>query len=181
MNKDFQDRIDDYILGRMSAEEALRFKKELVGDESKRRQYEFTLNVKNAVSSRQEKLARMDEMQKRYNFKKYGSQFSHSVSVGNRDSVHVMPSPSYNAAPPVKKKKTGMKWWISGGIAILVLGLFVINPFNWGTKLEQDDLLRGSDDDIFYYQAPTAEDSTIVTEGVQDTLDQINGELNKDE
>ena len=66
MSRDFQDKIDDYVLGRMSVEERADFEKEVDQDEEKREQLEFTRNVKNAISSRQDKLAKMAKMKARY-------------------------------------------------------------------------------------------------------------------
>ena len=45
MKTDFQDRIDEYILGRMTDEEKAQFEAEVNQDESKREQLEFTINV----------------------------------------------------------------------------------------------------------------------------------------
>lgn len=66
MSRDFQDKIDDYVLGRMSVEERADFEKEVDLDEEKREQLEFTRNVKNAISSRQDKLAKLAKMKARY-------------------------------------------------------------------------------------------------------------------
>ena len=56
MKKDFQDRIDEYILGRMTDEEKAQFEAEVNQDESKKEQLEFTRNVKGAISSREDKM-----------------------------------------------------------------------------------------------------------------------------
>ena len=58
MKKDFQDRIDEYILDRMSDEEKAQFEAEVSHDESKREQLEFTKDVKSAISSRADKMAK---------------------------------------------------------------------------------------------------------------------------
>ena len=79
MNGDFQDRIDDYLLGRMSDEEKIQFEKEVGEDKSKREQLEFTQNVKSAISSREDKLKRLDMMkgmyddERRYNSRASGT------------------------------------------------------------------------------------------------------------
>ena len=65
MKQDFQDRIDDYILGRMNAEERLQFEEEIKLNDEKREQFIFTTNLKNAISSRQEKLTRVQMMRER--------------------------------------------------------------------------------------------------------------------
>lgn len=66
MDKDFQDRIDDYLLGRMSAEDRAIFEEEISQDPSKREQLEFTKGVKTAVSSRQSKLKRLQQFKIQY-------------------------------------------------------------------------------------------------------------------
>ena len=66
MDKDFQDRIDEFLLhgNKMSEEDKAQFLKEIEEDEEKREQYEFTKNVKQAIVSRGEKLKAMTEFQK---------------------------------------------------------------------------------------------------------------------
>ena len=65
-NKNFQDRIDEYLLhgDTMSEEDKAQFLKEIEEDEEKRELYEFTKNVKQAMISRGEKLKAMTEFQK---------------------------------------------------------------------------------------------------------------------
>ena len=69
MKKDFQDRIDEYILGRMTDEEKAQFEAEVNQDESKKEQLEFTRNVKGAISSREDKMAKLKMMQRMYDRK----------------------------------------------------------------------------------------------------------------
>ena len=66
MDKDFQDRIDEYLLhgDTMTEETKAQFLKEIEEDAEKREQYEFTKNVKQAMVSRGEKLKAMTEFQK---------------------------------------------------------------------------------------------------------------------
>ena len=66
MNKDFQDRIDEYLLhvDTMTEETKAQFLKEIEEDAEKREQYEFTKNVKKAFESRGDKLKAMTEFQK---------------------------------------------------------------------------------------------------------------------
>lgn len=65
-NNNFQDRIDEYLLhgDTMSEEDKAQFLKEIEENEEKRKQYEFTKNVKQAMVSRGEKLKAMTEFQK---------------------------------------------------------------------------------------------------------------------
>ena len=65
-NNNFQDRIDEYLLhgDTMSEEDKAQFLKEIEEDAEKKKQYEFTKNVKQAMVSRGEKLKAMTEFQK---------------------------------------------------------------------------------------------------------------------
>lgn len=65
-NNNFQDRIDEYLLhgDTMSEEDKAQFLKEIEEDDEKKKQYEFTKNVKQAIVSRGEKLKAMTEFQK---------------------------------------------------------------------------------------------------------------------
>ena len=66
MDNNFQDRIDEYLLhsDTMSEEAKAQFLKEIEEDTEKKKQYEFTKNVKQAMVSRGEKLKAMTEFQK---------------------------------------------------------------------------------------------------------------------
>lgn len=65
MDNNFQDRIDEYLLhgDAMSEEAKAQFLKEIEEDAEKKEQYEFTKSVKQAVTSRGEKLKAMAEFQ----------------------------------------------------------------------------------------------------------------------
>ena len=66
MDNNFQDRIDEYLLHEdtMSEEAKAQFLKEIEENTEKKKQYEFTKNVKEAMKSRGEKLKAMTEFQK---------------------------------------------------------------------------------------------------------------------
>ena len=66
MNYNFQDRIDEYLLHgeTMSEEDKAQFLKEIEENTEKKKQYEFTKNVKEALKSRGDKLKAMTEFQK---------------------------------------------------------------------------------------------------------------------
>ena len=65
-NNNFQDRIDEYLLhGEIMSEEAkAQFLKEIEENTEKKKQYEFTKNVKEALKSRGDKQKAMTEFQK---------------------------------------------------------------------------------------------------------------------
>ena len=66
MDNNFQDRIDEYLLHEdtMSEEAKAQFLKEREENTEKKKQYEFTKNVKEALKSRGDKLKAMTEFQK---------------------------------------------------------------------------------------------------------------------
>ena len=66
MDNNFQDRIDEYLLhgDSLSEEAKAQFLKEIEENTEKKKQYEFTKNVKQAMISRGEKLKAMTEFQK---------------------------------------------------------------------------------------------------------------------
>ena len=66
MKIEYQDHIDDYLLGRMSDEDSKVFEQELKNDDELREQMEFTKDVQTATKSRNEKLAKMREWEDDY-------------------------------------------------------------------------------------------------------------------
>jgi len=115
MDKDFQDRIDEYLLrgNKMSEEDKAQFLKEIEEDAEKKAQYEFTKNVKEAFVSRGDKLKAMADFQKEYETRDDKSNF--------------------------RKKLV----WFSSIAAVLVVGFFAINSlFVYETP---NDNVRGDD------------------------------------
>mgnify|MGYP006328966347 CR=1 FL=1 len=125
MDKDFQDRIDEFLLhgNKMSEEDKAQFLKEIEEDEEKREQYEFTKNVKKAFESRGDKLKAMTEFQKEYETRDDKSNF--------------------------RKKLV----WFSGIAAVLVIGFFAINPLF--VENSPTDNVRGDENDVFDMTVPT--------------------------
>lgn len=157
MNKDFQDRIDEYVLGRMSEEEKAQFETEINQDGSKKEQLEFTRNVRGAITSREDKLARMRIMQKMYNREHH--QVAASMRATGTDDRCYTPAPQCAAE---KKPSKRIWWWASGIAAVLVIGLFVINPF--GNEFSPhgsspDEIIRGDENDVFDIETPIINDS----------------------
>ncbi len=64
--QDFQDSIDNYLTGRLTAEEEKRFLEEVAGDKQKKEQLEFTRQVRRAIASREKKLEALAAFKKRY-------------------------------------------------------------------------------------------------------------------
>lgn len=94
--EEYQDRIDDYILDRMSAEEREAFEKEMADDTELQEQVAFMQNMKYALKSRNEKLAAMKEWENDY---------------------------VWQAERQDKRK---WLYWVSGIAAVFVAGLLII-------------------------------------------------------
>lgn len=145
MDEKFQDRIDDYLLGRMTDADREAFLSEVEQDDEKKSQLEFTQNVKDSVCSREEKLKALILFRQQYEEER-------------RAAACYGPAPMV-AAKPVRSKKR-MWLWFSGVAAVFVIGFFAIkpmfvyepSPIHNGKSMEQ---MRG-DDEIF---APVPNDS----------------------
>ena len=165
MKKDFQDRIDEYLLGRMTDEEKAQFEAEVNQDESKKEQLEFTKNVKEAISSREDKMAKLKIMQRMYD--REHQQVAASMRATGTDDCQYPHAPQY-----IEKKKPskGIWVWASGIAAVLVIGLLVVNPFGSDTlqtpsgfspsfKGSPNEMIRGEENDVFDIETPILNDS----------------------
>ena len=164
MKKDFQDRIDEYILGRMTGEEKAQFEAEVNQDESKREQLKFTENVKSSITSREDKLAKLKMMQGKYDREHH--QVAASMQATGTDDCQFAPAPQHTETRSSKR----IWWWASGIAAVVVLGLFVVNPFGSDTlptpsgfspsfKGSPNEMIRGEEDDVFDFETPVINDS----------------------
>lgn len=155
MKTDFQERIDEYILGRMSDEEKAQFEAEVNQDESKKEQLEFTRNIKDAISSREDKLAKMRMMKRNYDYE-HRQVAATMLPTGTNDCCY---APQY----AVKKKPSRRIWWWASGIAVvLVIGLFVVVPFRnemLPIDYSPNEVIRGEENDVFDMGAPVLNDS----------------------
>lgn len=129
MDKDFQDRIDRFLLhgSEMTKEERAAFLGEIENDEEKKAQYQFTIMVRDAMRSRMSKLEAMKVMEKR----------------GVMGCEANMPCPA--CPPPVKVPPRRNKWmYFFGGIAALfVVGFFLTVMF---VNNGEEGVMRGSGD-----------------------------------
>ena len=144
MDKDFQDRIDEYLLrgNMMSEEDKEQFLKEIEEDAEKKEQYELTKNIRLAIVSRGEKLKAMAEFQKET---EETEEAEEAVATGHKTDF--------------RKKLL----WFSSIAAILVVGFFAINPLL--VDHSQNGSVRGSDDNVFEIAAPNDScdnDTTVV-------------------
>jgi len=107
MKLDYQDKIDDYLLNRMSDEERLAFEKEVGENAELREQLEYTRSIQEAVTSRSEMLAAMRKWEDDYR--------EGSVSAA-----------AFPAEVPPHPSKKRLVYWISGIAAVFVVGLFFL-------------------------------------------------------
>lgn len=104
MKIDFQDRIDDYLLNRMSGEERKSFESDAANDAELKEQLQFTKTIQQTTKSRNEKLAAMEEWKNDYVWKDE----SHS-------EFHLPTLRSF--------------YWMSGVAAVFIAGVIVFNLY----------------------------------------------------
>ena len=160
MDKNFQDRIDEYLLhgDTMSEEAKAQFLKEIEEDTEKKEQYEFTKNVKKALKSRGDKLKAMTEFQK-------------ENETQDEKRMRACSCPEYKEAEDIKivEHKSNIRKklvWFSGIAAVLVIGFFAINPFFVDESTNGN--VRGEEDNVFEMAAPT--DSIVNDSTSTDTI-----------
>lgn len=127
MDRQFQDRIDEYLLrgDKMSCEEKEQFLREVEQDEEKKEQLEFTRNVKAAISSREEKLRKMDAFRWEYE----EAQTAHSHAVRAKANACPPMSCERSAVGSTPKPSNRKTWfWLSGIAAVLAIGFFTLRP-----------------------------------------------------
>ena len=147
MDNNFQDRIDEYLLHEdtMSEEAKAQFLKEIEENTEKKKQYEFTKNVKQAMVSRGKKLKAMTEFQK-------------ENETQDEKRMTACSCPEYRQTEDIKivghKSNFRKKLvWFSGIAAVLVIGFFAINPLL--VEKSSHDNVRGDENDVFDMTAPT--------------------------
>ena len=150
MDNNFQDRIDEFLLHNdaMSEEDKAQFQKEIEENTEKKKQYEFTKNVKEALKSRGDKLKAMTEFQK-----------ENETQDEKRMRACSCPCPEYREAEDTKivghKSNFRKKLvWFSGIAAVLVIGFFAINLL-FIEKNSPTDNVRGGENDVFDMTVPT--------------------------
>ena len=128
MKIEFQDRIDDYLLDRMSDEERKSFESDTVEDAELKEQLQFTETVQQATKSRNEKLAAMEEWKDDYVWE--------DERVAAASAAEYRPTGSgyeYCPAPTMESRRVGSSspfkkifYWASGIAAVFVVGFFLI-------------------------------------------------------
>lgn len=155
MDTKFQDRTDDYLLGRMNDADKEAFLREVELDNEKKEQLEFTKNVKAAICSREEKLRALAQFQQRYEEERRRAALR---SAGTEAEKFEQP------ASASRKKRTWL--WISSAAAVLVAGFFAVRPMlvDDASPVDGDmpkELLRGGNDVFSPAPADTTDNDTI--------------------
>ena len=131
MKIDFQDRIDEYLLDRMSDEERMTFENEVNSDKKLQEQLYFTEGVQQVLKSRNEKLAKMEEWQNDY-------EWDYEQNVVAAAKYHLTGSGyDYCPAPTIESRRGGSSspfkkifYWASGIAAVFIVGVFILNVFS---------------------------------------------------
>ena len=131
MKIDFQDRIDDYLLDRMSDEERANFEADAAEDAEIQEQLQFTETVRQATKSRNEKLAAMKKWKDDYAWdddRVVVASVAEYRATGS--GYDYCPTPTMEnrrvaTSSPFKK----MLYWVSGIAAVFIVGVFVFNLY----------------------------------------------------
>lgn len=113
MKPDYQDKIDDYLLHRMSDKELSDFKKKLCSDRELKEQYEFTKDLGNVLKGRNDKLSMMQKWKDDYSWKK-------KVAISGS---HVL-------------------YWASSVAAVFIVGLLVLRNYYLPEKSIDNNSIR---------------------------------------
>ena len=131
MKIEFQDRIDEYLLDRMSDEERKSFESDAAVDAELKEQLQFTETVQQATKSRNEKLAAMEEWKDDYMWE------DERVTAASAVEYHVTGSGyDYCPEPTMESRRVAisspfkkMLYWVSGITAVFIVCVFVFNLY----------------------------------------------------
>ncbi|MCD8297951.1 MAG: hypothetical protein LUC88_10300 [Prevotella sp.] len=172
MDKNFQDRIDEFLLhgDKWPEEEKARFLKEVEEDPEKKEQYELTKNVKVAITSRAEKMKALSAFRRQYDEE-------HRVA-GLRPMAGVIPEKEGQEKQSMMGQaraahSRGRRWlWITGVAAVLVVGFFVIGSyFTMSTSQESSPGEIRGDEGIFNSSVPLTAPDTIEGDTIYEETD----------
>ena len=128
MKIDFQDRIDDYLLNRMSDEERKSFESDAAVDTELKEQLQFTETIQQATKSRNEKLSVMEEWKYDYVWEDERTVAAFAAEYRPTGSGY-----DYYTTSSAKKSRSMPRssirrifYWVSGIAAVFVLGFFLI-------------------------------------------------------
>ena len=129
MNIDIQDKIDNYLLNRMSTDERQKFEQEVETNEELKEQLEFSRLVQGAFKDRGEKLAKMAQWEQ-----------EELEADCNEDEKQTTPA-------VVANSWRKYLYWCSGIAAVFIVGFFLFSTMHMGNpSVDNADgaVLRGS-------------------------------------
>lgn len=163
MKIDYQERIDEYLLHRMSDEERMAFENEVNSDKELQEQLSFTEDVQQVLKSRNEKLAKMEEWQGDYEWEDdrvAAASVAECRPTGSGYdycSEPTMESRRVATSSPIKK----MFYWGSGIAAVVIAGFFLVQNLFVAKSPDvvQNPIVAKSSDK--YFAPPRMNDATF--------------------
>lgn len=153
MKIELQDNIDDYLLNRMSDDERVLFEAELASDSELQEQLKFTEDVRNAIRSRNEILAKMKEWEAEYKREEQRNVAAAYRATGSGYDCCSAPAPNKNIykEKPLRTKRIIL--WSSGVAAVFIAGLFMVRALfftgdnlGYDTYFTQEGMFRSGSD-----------------------------------
>lgn len=128
MKEDYQDRIDEYLLHRMSDEERMAFEDEVNTNQELQEQLSFTEDVQQVLKSRNEKLAKMEKWQDDYEWEEEPSVAAAAEYRATGSGYDYCPAPPMDETRS-KPRSSGRKtfYWVSGIAAMFVVCVFLVH------------------------------------------------------
>lgn len=120
MKFEYQDKIDSYVLGDMTADERLAFEHEVHNNQELREQLEYTQQIKTLITSRQEKMTLLKHWEEEWKMEDEQIAATQYKPTGTDDFC---PAPAYHTTFHKRSKK--LLYWISGIAAVFVIGFFI--------------------------------------------------------
>lgn len=161
MKFELQDRIDDYLLNRMSDEERVAFEQDVANDKELKEQLEFTKDVQQAIS-RNEKLAAMKEWENDYVWKN-----EEASDEGNEGEEEDSDKDDNDEEVIGDNRIRRIIYWVSGIAAVFVAGLFIIRT---PSDIDPNGMLRGGASYAYI-------DTLIMQEKYQEAITRIEEEV----
>jgi len=151
MDEKMQDRIDKYILGMMSAEDCKTFEKDLANDMELKEQYNYTKAVKETVCEHAQLEELMNQWDKEIAAERWEEEHMVAACMPMlaRCANEAIPKREAVAAKP---RRRVWLWWVSSIAAVLIVGLFMVNPLMQSEpdftyeSIMKDGVARGGSD-----------------------------------
>lgn len=127
MKEDYQDHIDEYLSDRMSDKDKLSLEEQISKNDELCEQLEFTKNVKAALRSRNEKIAKI-KIWEQEEHKEQG-QIQASYRLADTDCEACPPHSEIINHQTSRHSAKQVLYWISGIAAAIVVGAFFFNIY----------------------------------------------------